>query len=323
MSLIGALLKYLLTGLLDISLAYRKQFNLIRDSETRVVTKVKYLEPLPLRKTWMNDLAWGVAFLESLNLAHGDLRPEDILLDRNRLKISDFDCTSEFGTGFDTCPCSYRRPLNSEESDQEVPGTAVYGGQRIADDPYEHGSKVMELLQDMKFPELNGDPLIDDIIDKCWRNRYCTLAGLTTLADILRKESTSEPRNYEATSTLDSISLRNNLSLCTQLNLQIQTSITDTNISRMSKSWKDINPAVIIPSSLFPPLERAFEEEIQAVRREEGVEAFGEEEKAAVLAMFRSMLVFDPEKRASAKSLLASDWMMNWGLPGLKCLRDN
>lgn len=48
MGLIGALLKYLLTGLLDISLAYRKQFNLIRDSETRVVTKVKYLEPLPL-----------------------------------------------------------------------------------------------------------------------------------------------------------------------------------------------------------------------------------------------------------------------------------
>ncbi|KDB22040.1 hypothetical protein H109_06050 [Trichophyton interdigitale MR816] len=91
----------------------------------------------------------------------------------------------------------------------------------------------------------------------------------------------------------------------------------------MSKSWKDINPAVIIPSSLFPPLERTFEEEIQAVRREEGVEAFGEEEKAAVLAMFRSMLVFDPEKRASAKSLLASDWMMNWGLPGLKCLQDN
>lgn len=35
---------------LDISLAYRKQFSLIRDNETRVVTKVKYLEPLPLQK---------------------------------------------------------------------------------------------------------------------------------------------------------------------------------------------------------------------------------------------------------------------------------
>lgn len=41
-----------------------------------VVTKVEKLEPLPLRKEWMNDLAQAVAFLESLNLAHGDLRPK-------------------------------------------------------------------------------------------------------------------------------------------------------------------------------------------------------------------------------------------------------
>lgn len=47
---IGMLLVYLLTVLLDISLAYRKQFNLTRDHETRVVTKVEKLEPLPLRK---------------------------------------------------------------------------------------------------------------------------------------------------------------------------------------------------------------------------------------------------------------------------------
>ncbi|EGD84831.1 hypothetical protein H112_08547 [Trichophyton rubrum D6] len=60
-----------------------------------------------------------------------------------------------------------------------------------------------------------------------------------------------------------------------------------------------------------PLLEQAFVEEIQAALREKGVEAFSEEEKAAVLAIFRSMLVFDHEKRASARSLLASDWMMN------------
>ncbi|DAA76550.1 TPA_exp: hypothetical protein A8136_7227 [Trichophyton benhamiae CBS 112371] len=127
----------------------------------------------------MNDLAWGVAFLESLNLAHGDLRPENILLDRNRLKISDFDCTSEFGSGFDTCLCPYGRLLNSEETDQG----------RLVDDPYEHGPKVMELLQDMKFPKLNGDPLIDDIINKCWHNRYRTLAELATQTEILLNDT--------------------------------------------------------------------------------------------------------------------------------------
>ncbi|KAJ5736855.1 uncharacterized protein N7483_001980 [Penicillium malachiteum] len=45
------------------------------------VTKVQKLEPLLLRLEWMNDLTQAVAFLESLNLAHGDLRPKNVLLD--------------------------------------------------------------------------------------------------------------------------------------------------------------------------------------------------------------------------------------------------
>jgi hypothetical protein len=40
----------------------------------------------------MNDLAQATAVLESVNLAHGDLRPESVLPDRNRLKLSNFDC---------------------------------------------------------------------------------------------------------------------------------------------------------------------------------------------------------------------------------------
>lgn len=37
----------------------------------------------------MNDLAQAVAFLQSLNLAHGDLRPENVLLDGDKLKVTD------------------------------------------------------------------------------------------------------------------------------------------------------------------------------------------------------------------------------------------
>lgn len=170
----------------------------------------------------MNDLAQGVAFLGSLNLAHGDLRPENILLDRNRLKLSDFDCTAEFGTDFETCPCPYGRLLNSNETDQGIPGTAgflgprteqfalgslyylinygfeVYDDQCLADDPYEHGPKVMDLLQNMEFPKLDGDPLIDDIIDKCWHNQYRTLADLAAHTETLLKEPIGEAPNHEA-----------------------------------------------------------------------------------------------------------------------------
>ena len=152
----------------------------------------------------MNDLTQAVAFLESLNLADGDLRPENILLDRDRLKLSDFDCTAEIGTYFEACMAPYGRLLNSKEVDQGESGTSgslgprteqfalgsifyfinygfeVYGDRCLTDDSKEHGPKLVDLLQDMEFPKLNGNPLIDDIIGKCWHNKYATIAELAT-----------------------------------------------------------------------------------------------------------------------------------------------
>ncbi|KAL2866198.1 uncharacterized protein BJX67DRAFT_355963 [Aspergillus lucknowensis] len=112
------------------SLSYRIQRNHTRDQQTMVVTRVEKLEPLPLRQEWMNNLAEAVAFLESLNLAHGDLRPENILLDRNRLKLSDFDCTAEIGTNYEACMAPYSRILNSTETDQGESGTFGFLGSR-------------------------------------------------------------------------------------------------------------------------------------------------------------------------------------------------
>jgi serine/threonine protein kinase len=200
---------YLLTATLDGSLCSRIQNNHTADLETRLVTKVDKLEPLALRKEWMNDLTQAVAFLESLTLAHGDLRPENILLDRNRLKLSDFDCTAEVGADFEACMAPYGRLLNSDEVDQGRRGSSgflgsrteqfalgsvfyyinygfeVYGNQCLTENPKDHGPKVVDLLQDMVFPSLDGDPLIDDIIDKCWHNKYATVAELATYTNAL------------------------------------------------------------------------------------------------------------------------------------------
>lgn len=196
-----------------------------------VVTKVEKLEPLLLRKEWINDLAQAVAFLESLNLAHGDLRPENILLNRDRLKLSDFDCTAVMGTDFEACIAPYGRILNSNEPKQGPRGTSgflgprteqfalgslyylinygfeVYGDRCLTEDPYEHGPKVVDLLQNMEFPKLDGDPIIDDIIDKCWHNRYSTIAELAAYTERLlprrtnEKESDAEATNPEPASS--------------------------------------------------------------------------------------------------------------------------
>ena len=45
------------------------------------------------------DLCGAVAWLESLGLVHGDLRPDNLLLDKgDHLKLVDFDCAEEIGT---------------------------------------------------------------------------------------------------------------------------------------------------------------------------------------------------------------------------------
>jgi serine/threonine protein kinase len=198
-----------------VSLSSRIQNNHIRDQQTKIVTEVKKFEPLLLRKKWMNDLAQAVAFLESLNLAHGDLRPENILLDRDRLKLSDFDCTAEIGTDFEACIAPYGRLLSGNETSQGRCGTSgflgprteqfalgslyylinygfeVYGDRCLTEDPKEHGPKVVDLLQNMEFPNLDGDLMIDNIIDRCWHNKYATVAELAAHTKTLLTEVTN------------------------------------------------------------------------------------------------------------------------------------
>ncbi|KAJ6020981.1 hypothetical protein N7540_006485 [Penicillium herquei] len=165
----------------DANLSWRIQQNHIRDRKTRVVTKFRKLETLSLRLEWVNDITQAVAFLESLNLAHGDLRPENVLLDRNKLKLSDFDCTAKIGTELEVCQEPYGRFLNSSETELGECGTAGFLGPRteqFALGSLGHSLVLYELLMNMKFPPLNGNPLIDNIIKKCWHNEYATISGL-------------------------------------------------------------------------------------------------------------------------------------------------
>jgi hypothetical protein len=96
----------------------------------------------------------------------------------------------------------YGRILNSNDTDQGEDGTfgflgsrteqfalgsiyylinygfEFYGDHCLTADPYDHDPKVVDLLRDMKLPKLDGKPLIDDIIDKCWHNQYVKISDL-------------------------------------------------------------------------------------------------------------------------------------------------
>jgi len=183
------------------------------------VLAVKKLEPLKLRKQWMHDLAQAVAFLESLNLAHGDLQPSNIFIHRDRVKLSDFDCTARAGGIFEAATPPYARLLNSSESYLGFEGSAgflgprteqfalgsiyyfinygfeVYGNRCFTEDPHDHGPVVVDRLQRMEFPELySDDRWIDSIIDECWHYKFAKVADLAkaTKEKLLPEEVVAE-----------------------------------------------------------------------------------------------------------------------------------
>jgi hypothetical protein len=46
----------------------------------------------------------------------------------------------------------------------------------------------------MESPKLDSDPIIDDIIIKCWHNRYATLKELAAYTECRTKEATSQKK---------------------------------------------------------------------------------------------------------------------------------
>ncbi|KAK0099491.1 hypothetical protein ONS95_004698 [Cadophora gregata] len=181
------------------SLSERLQRHQVRDPKSTRVLSVRCVEALPLRQTWMKAIAEGAAWLESLGLAHGDLKPENVLLDKqNRVKLADFDCANTIGSEFEACIPPYGRLLGSEAGSEE--GTAgqlgvrtetfalgsifyfvnygfeVYDDQDFGED---HGPVVVKWLQTMVFPTLGRDSRLDFIIDDCWHGRFESVAALS------------------------------------------------------------------------------------------------------------------------------------------------
>jgi serine/threonine protein kinase len=169
------------------SLSERLQRHQIRDPKSTRVLLVQSLELLSLRKTWIKALAEGITWLESLGLAHGDLKPENVLVNKqDRLKIRDFDYTNFIGSEFEAYIPLYRRLLGSEAKSKEGTasklgarteqfalssifyyinyGVKVYNNQDFGED---HGLVIVERLQRIMFPKLDNNSVLNSIINDC------------------------------------------------------------------------------------------------------------------------------------------------------------
>lgn len=77
-------------------------------------------------------------------------------------------------------------------------GFEVYGDRCLTEDPYDHGPKVVDLLQSREFPGLDDNPLIDDVINKCWHNEYSTVSQLAMQTQFLMRKGTDVAETGES-----------------------------------------------------------------------------------------------------------------------------
>lgn len=174
------------------SLETRIRNNQLRDSFGNLI-QVARKEPLQKVELWALELTGAAAWLESLGLVHGDLRPANLLLDCNdHLKLADFDCADIIGSRSQGSAPPWAR-LRGDEAGSER-GTWGENGARTEQfaigsilytltrgfQPYEDqelGPEAVQRLQRMDFPGLADDRL-DAIIHRCWIDGYDTVKAL-------------------------------------------------------------------------------------------------------------------------------------------------
>lgn len=139
------------------------------------------------------DLSQAAAWLEeTLGYAHADIRPPNILLDKDeRLKFTDLDCAAQVGTPSEGSAPPWARVLGSEagsdagsfcgaRTEQFSTGSVLYYMTR-GFEPYENGEQsgpdVVALFRRMEFPPL-GSGSLDRVVDSCWKGRFERLRDL-------------------------------------------------------------------------------------------------------------------------------------------------
>lgn len=135
--------------------------------------------------SWMHQLSSAIAYLESLGLAHGDIKPANILVDdQDQLKLIDLDYAKPIGSDVEVGDDPYVRVHKVGE-----PG-GCYG---VAGPETEHfalgsvfwyitqgtelyselqGHDVVDRLADRQFPDTDPNDPIDIIILDCWFTKF-------------------------------------------------------------------------------------------------------------------------------------------------------
>jgi serine/threonine protein kinase len=162
---------------------------------------------LESQERWINQLVSAAAWPEKLGYAHGDLRPENILVDKlNDIKIADFDATVPIGSELllATLPfCKvdedFETPLAGAETEQSSLGSCIYNI-RFGVPPYSdlglESPVWRKMLTQKDYPSTDGDRY-GDVIQDCWKGRFPSIGALQIEIDRLTTVHVS-PRSKPA-----------------------------------------------------------------------------------------------------------------------------
>lgn len=159
-----------------------------------VINSKSYNYRSDIAARWMGQLCGGAAFMEKQGYAHGDLRPDNLLIDRNdNLRIHDFGSTLPVGNRLPTGTEPFARLLSKDDGE----GRGTYGWAGAYTENFAIGSiyysitrgyypyarekynqkTLMGMCQRKEFPQLT-DSIEDRVISMCWYGMRKSVAEL-------------------------------------------------------------------------------------------------------------------------------------------------
>ncbi|KND86288.1 hypothetical protein TOPH_09071 [Tolypocladium ophioglossoides CBS 100239] len=159
--------------------------------------RISIKKPRPILQ-WMLQLSSAAACLEALGYAHGDINPQNILLDINdQVKLIDFDHSPRVGDMLDVGYEPYVRQhreivggiygIAGPITEQFALGSVFWYMTRGSELYSElEGSDQVDRLLDGNFPTTHPQDPIDHIIRNCWNGHYLRIADLVDdIKDVL------------------------------------------------------------------------------------------------------------------------------------------